>query len=106
MQQRHFTTYLTQHYELFDGFLVQIEAELCDCRRAPFPLLIPIIEKEEGYYVFSRHVGVVFSGHVKVVFNGHPEDCNLSQTSRDIEKTWGSYIRRKTKEFREAQLNR
>ena len=83
------TAYLKQRVELLDGCSTQFEAEFCDCGRAPTPLLL-YTTTEEG----------------AVVFYGHPEDCNLMRASRDMKKTWGPYILRKTKEFREAWLNR
>ena len=79
-----YTTYLTQHHELFDDFWSQIAAELCDCGIAPSLFSIT----EEGD------------------FTGHRPDCNLTRDWQDIHKTRGPYMLRKRKEFREEQLNR
>ena len=69
-----------QYQQLFDHFRRQIEAELCDCGRA----------LDLHYFVASLH----------------PEDCNFARAWQDMQKTWGSYLVRKKKEFREARRNR
>ncbi len=100
----YYRTYRKQHWEQFHDFWDQFEAALCDCETAPLPSARRQLSWEYPV-LFSRDLKLVFSGH-RVVFLYHPEDCSLTRVSRDIEKTWGPYILRKTKEFREARVNR
>ena len=76
-----YRTYLKQHWELFHDFWAQIGAEFCDCT-------------------------FFYSGHREVFFSRHPEDCNFARAWQDVWTTWGPYILRKTKEYREAWVNR
>ena len=77
-----YRSYYKQHEEMLYDFATQIEAELCDCGTPP-----------------PRHF-------IMVLNQKHPENCNLTRAWQDIQTTWEPYLLRKTKEIREAWLNR
>ena len=105
-------------FALVTPFLVYKGLERCSCDRRNSSVPPDVFPHKEDcdYPAYLRQRHELFHGFsAQIVAElcdcgrtpaSHLEDCNYTRASQDMKKTWGPYILRKTREFREARVNR